>query len=139
MNTDPREFDLQERALRDDPAWRDVAQALRVSPGEPPADFAASVAAFAEAAPARAAAAGGGEGDIERWLLRALSVVLAVIGAGVLAIDGGAWLGSVAEGFGAVAAGLGGSGALNWALAAGACMALSWAFARGAPSPPPLR
>ena len=142
MNTDPREFDLQERALREDPAWRDVAQALRVSPGEPPADFAASVAALAEAAPAQApgraaaamAAMRGGEGNVERWLLRALSVVLAAIGVGVLATYGGAWFDSVPEGFEAIASVLGGAGALNWALAAGACMALSWAFARRTPS-----
>ena len=136
MNTDPREFDLQERALREDPAWRDVARALRVSPGEPPADFAMSVAAIAEAASAHApaATARGGEGRIERWLLRTLSLVLAAIGIGVLATHGNDWFGSVPGGFEAIAAVLGGSTALNWVLAAGACMALTWMFARGAPS-----
>jgi hypothetical protein len=134
MNIDPREFDLQERALREDPAWHGVARALRASPGEPPAEFAASVAALAEAAPVPAAAAPGGEGRIERWLLRALSLVLAAIGIGVLATYGSEWFGSVPGGFEAIASVLGGSSALNWALAAGACMALSWLFARGAPS-----
>jgi hypothetical protein len=131
MNTDPREFDLQERALREDPAWRDIARALRVSPGEPPADFAVSVAALAETAPA---AARGGEGRIERWLLRALSLVLAAIGIGVFATYGHDWFGGLIEGFDAIGPALGGSSALNWAFAAGACIALSWAFARGTPA-----
>jgi hypothetical protein len=130
MNTDPREFDLQERALREDPAWRDIARALRVSPGEPPADFAVSVAALAETA----AAARGGEGRIERWLLRALSLVLAAIGIGVFATYGHDWFGGLIEGFDAIGPALGGSSALNWAFAAGACIALSWAFARGTPA-----
>lgn len=132
MNIDPREFDLQERALHEDPAWRDVTHALRRSPGEPPADFAASVAALAEAARAPAAARGR-EGRIERWLLRALAVVLGVATIAALAVYGRAWLGSVAEGFDAIAPALGGASALNWALAAGACMALSWVFTQGAP------
>lgn len=136
MNTDPREFDLQERALREDPAWRDIARALRASPGEPPADFAVSVAAMAAAtrAPALASAVRGGEGRIERWLLRALSLVLAAIGIGVFATYGHDWFGGVIEGFDAVGPALGGSSALNWAFAAGACIALSWAFARGTPA-----
>ncbi|MGN6112976.1 MAG: hypothetical protein ACTHOC_08215 [Luteimonas sp.] len=140
MNTDPREFELQERALREDAAWRDVARALRRSPGEPPADFAASIAALAaaEAAPARTAATP--EGRIERWLLRALAVVLGVSCVVALAIYGGEWLGGITEGFDAIAPAIGGASALNWALAAGACMALSWAFARSAPRlMPPMR
>lgn len=136
MNTDPREFDLQERALREDPAWRDIARALHASPGEPPADFAVSVAAMAAAtrAPAPAAVVRGREGRIERWLLRALSLVLGAIGIGVVATYGNDWFGGVIDGFDAIGPALGGSSALNWALAAGACIALSWAFARGKPA-----
>lgn len=143
MNIDPREFEPQERALQapalqEDAGWREVARALRHSPGEPPADFAASMAALVEgAAPARpagaAAGAREGEGRIERWLLRALAVVLGAAGIGALAVYGQAWIGSFVDGFDAVAPALGGTTALNWVLAAGACMALSWAFTQGAP------
>lgn len=129
MNIDPREWDLQERALREEPAYREVAAALRRSPGEPPADFAASVAALA-AGPARAAT---GEGRVERWLLRALAVVLALSCIAAVARYGGEWARGFVEGFDAIAPALGGASALNWALAAAACMALSWAFAQGAP------
>jgi hypothetical protein len=139
MNIDPREFERQERALCEDADWRAVAQALRRSPGEPPTDFAASMAAMVQGAaeaPATAtlgaAAAGGSEGRVERWLLRALVVVLGATGLGVLAVYGRAWLGSMATGFDAIAPALGGATAFNWMLAAAACVALSWAFARGA-------
>lgn len=130
MNIDPREFELQERALREDAAYREVAQALRRSPGEPPADFAASVAALASAEAAGAAAS---ESRIERWLLRALAMVLGLSSIGALAIYGGEWLRGVRDGFDAIVPALGGSTAVNWVLAAGACMALSWAFTQGAP------
>jgi hypothetical protein len=139
MNIDPREFELQERALREDAAWRDVARALRRSPGEPPADFAASVAALAGAGVAPAPAAATPEGRIERWLLRALTVVLGLSCIGALALYGGQWLGGVAEGFDAVARDIGGPTALNWALAAAACMGMSWGFSRGAPRLLPRR
>ena len=122
MNIDPREWDLQERALREDAAYRQVARALRRSPGEPPADFAASVAALVPAAPAQAR-----EDLLEHWLLRAFALVLGIAFVGAIAHYGALWL----EGFEALAPLLGGSTALNWAATAGACMALSWAFAQG--------
>ena len=128
MNIDPREFDLQERALREDAAYRAVARALRRSPGEPPADFAASVAALAGARPVRAA-----DGLVERWMLRVLAAVLGVSSVGALWFYGGDWLGAVRVGFDALVPLLGGPTALNWVVAAGACMALSWLLARGAP------
>jgi hypothetical protein len=140
MNTDPREFERQERALREDAAWGDVARALRRSPGEPPAGFAASIVALAaaEAVPARTAPTP--EARIERWLLRALAVVLGVSCVAALAIYGGAWLGGIGDGFDAIVPAVGGAAALNWMLAAGACVGLSWAFARSAPRlMPPLR
>ena len=125
MNIDPREWELQERALHEDAAYREVARALRRSPGEPPADFAAAMAAMVdggpEAAPTR-------EGEIERWMLRLLCGVLGLAGIGFLARSAGEWLG----GFDAIAAMLGGASALNWALAAGACVALSWALTQRA-------
>jgi len=127
MNIDPREWELQERAMREDTAYREVARALRRSPGEPPADFAAATAALVEHgdstmhAPTR-------EGELERWLVRVLSAVLGVAGIGVLARSAREWIG----GFDAIAAMLGGPGAINWAMAAGACVLLSWAFAQGA-------
>lgn len=144
MNIDPREWDLQERALREDAAYREIAQALRRSPGEPPAGFAASVAAAvaAQAAVAHASAthadsmpaasgsaAAAAEGVFERWVLRAGAAVLglALVYAIVRFGDAGR------EGFGAIVAMLGGSTALNWVVAAGACMALSWAFTQGEP------
>lgn len=136
MNIEPREWDLQERALREDAAWREVAQALRRSPGEPPAEFAASVAATAgggrAGAPVRPAE---GEAGIERWILRALAAVLVLASIGALARYGGDWLGSVAVAFEALVPAMGGPTAANWAIAAGACMALSWAIARGARLP----
>ena len=122
MNIDPREWDLQERALREDAAYREVARALRRSPGEPPADFAASVAALVAPAPAPAR-----EDLLEHWLLRAFAMVLAIAFISAIAHYGSLWL----EGFEAIAPLLGGSTALNWAVAAGACVALSWGFAPG--------
>jgi hypothetical protein len=122
MNIDPREWDLQERALREDAAYREVARALRRSPGEPPADFAASVAALVAPAPAPAR-----EDLLEHWLLRAFAMVLAIAFISAIAHYGSLWL----EGFEAIAPLLGGSTALNWAVAAGACVVLSWAFAQG--------
>jgi len=134
MNIDPREFELQERALREDAAYREVAKALRRSPGEPPADFAASMAALAVADGAGVGAgAPAPEGRVEHWLLRALTVVLGLSCIGALALYGGEWLGGVLDGFDAIIPAVGGPTALNWALAAGACMALSWAFTRGMP------
>lgn len=127
MNIDPSEWERQERALREDPAYREVAGALRRSPGEPPADFAAAMAALVGhgASPVRAPTR---EGELERWLLRVLSGVLALAGVGVLGRTASDWLG----GFDAIAAMLGGPTAWNWALAAAACVALSWAFTQGA-------
>jgi hypothetical protein len=122
MKIDPREWDLQERALREDAAYREVARALRRSPGEPPEDFAASVAALVAPAPAPAR-----EDLLEHWLLRAFAMVLAIAFISAIAHYGSLWL----EGFEAIAPLLGGSTALNWAAAAGACVALSWAFAQG--------
>jgi hypothetical protein len=132
MNIDPREFELQERALREDAGYREVARALRRSPGEPPADFAASVAALAAGA-ALAPAAATPEGRLERWLLRALTAVLGLSCIGALVLYGGEWLAGVRDGFDALVPALGGGTALNWVASAGACMALSWAFAQGAP------
>lgn len=141
MNIDPREWDLQERALREDAAYREIAHALRRSPGEPPADFAASVAALAAApgasTPAAASAAAARdasaspaiEGVLERWVLRGGALVLGLAFVYAIARYDDAWR----EGFGAMVALLGGSTALNWIVAAGACMALSWAFTQGEP------
>lgn len=139
MNIDPREWDLQERALREDAAYREVARALRRSPGEPPADFAASVAAsvaaLAKPAPASAVSAAdpspstAAEGLFERAVLRAGAAVLGLALVYAIARYGDAWR----DGFGALVALLGGSTALNWVMAAGACMALSWAFTQGEP------
>ena len=150
MNIDPREWDLQEQALREDAAYREVARALRRSPGEPPADFAASVAgsvaaiapgAHTPAAQAHAAqtitrssaargpASAATDGRFERWVLRAGAAVLGVAFVYAIARYGDA----AREGFGAIEALLGGSTALNWVAAAGACMALSWAFTQGEP------
>jgi hypothetical protein len=108
--------------LREDAAYREVARALRRSPGEPPEDFAASVAALVAPAPAPAR-----EDLLEHWLLRAFAMVLAIAFISAIAHYGSLWL----EGFEAIAPLLGGSTALNWAVAAGACVALSWAFAQG--------
>lgn len=140
MNIDPREWDLQERALREDAAYREVARALRHSPGEPPADFAASVAALAAAAPVPStdassvaalgrASSAGREDLLEHWLLRAFAMVLGGAFVYALARYGALWR----EGFEAIAPVLGGSTALNWLVAAGACVALSWAFAQRGP------
>lgn len=130
MNIDPREWDLQEQALREDAAYREVARALRRSPGEPPADFAATVvASVAALAPAPGPASAAADGLFERWVLHAGAAVLG--GAFVYAI---ARYGDAARaGFGTIEAMLGGSTALNWVVAAGACMALSWAFTQGEP------
>jgi len=134
---DPREWERQERAMGEEPGYRRVAQALRRSPGEPPADFAASVAALAAADAAAHAHASSvpatPEGRVERWLLRALGVVLVVASVAALARYGGDWLVVARAGFDALVPLLGGASALNWALAAGACMGLSWAFTQGAP------
>lgn len=138
---DPHEWDLQERARAGagggsggggahDPAlaaYREVARALRGSPGEPPADFAASVAA---ALPPHAGATV--EGRLERWLLRALAAVLGLACAGAIARYGDEWFGGLVAGFQAIVPALGGPGAFHWALLAGACMALSWMLSRGA-------
>lgn len=138
MNIDPRDWELQERALREDAAYRQVAQALRRSPGEPPADFAASVAAsvagLAPAASAHAVTARGpvsaaADGLFERWVLRAGAAVLGVGLVYAIARFGDA----ARDGFAAIVALLGGSTALNWLAAAGACVALSWVFTQGAP------
>ena len=129
---DPREWERQERAMGEEPGYRRVAQALRRSPGEPPADFAASVAALA-GAEASAHAHATPEGRVERWLLRALAIVLVVASVAALARFGGDWLVVVQAGFDALVPLLGGATALNWALAAGACVGLSWAFTQGAP------
>ena len=127
MNIDPREWELQERALREDAAYREVARALRRSPGDPPADFAASVAALAEAAPADAR-----DGMLERWMLRVLAAVLGVSSIGALWLYGSDWVAEMLGGFGALLPLIGGPTALNWIVAAGACMGLSWLVARGA-------
>ena len=138
MNIDPREWDLQEQALREDAAYREVARALRRSPGEPPADFAASVVASvaglapagsANAVPARGPVSAAGDGLFERWVLRAGAAVLGIALVYAIARFGDA----ARDGFAAIVAMLGGSTALNWLAAAGACMALSWVFAQGEP------
>lgn len=125
MNIDPREWELQERALREDAAYREVARALRRSPGDPPADFAASVAALAEAAPAPWR-----DGMLERWMLRVLAAVLGVSSVVALWFYGGDWVDGVAGAFDALVPVMGGPAAVNWVVAAGACMALSWVVAR---------
>jgi len=127
MNIDPHEWERQERALREDPAWREVARALRRSPGEPPAGFAAAVAARATTARAW---------RLERVFVHVSSAALAFSGVYVLWRLRGDWLPGLRESFGAATAMLGGPGALDWALAAGACLALSWGVARAMPRLP---
>jgi hypothetical protein len=72
------------------------------------------------------------DGVIERWMLRALAAVLGVSSVGALWLYGGDWLGDIGGGFDALVPLIGGPTALNWVVAAGACMGLSWLVARGA-------
>ncbi|HVI24668.1 MAG TPA: hypothetical protein VM576_00525 [Xanthomonadaceae bacterium] len=128
---DEHEWQLQERALREEhagapaadergvAAYRQVARALRqpLQAEGLPADFAARVAALAQAR------AGLPESRLEQWLLHALLALLAVAGAGAFVLYGGAeWL-LAARGL--LPSALRGAG-LPWLLTLAACLALSW-------------
>ncbi|HET6435477.1 MAG TPA: hypothetical protein VFG18_07190 [Xanthomonadaceae bacterium] len=128
---DEHEWQLQERALREEDAgapaaderglaaYREIARALRQPPQAEglPADFAARVAALAQA---RAAMP---ESRLEQWLLHALLALLAVAGAGACVLYGGAqWL---TDAQALLPSALRGAG-LPWLLTLGACLALSW-------------
>ena len=103
---DPHDIDVHiDRALR------------READAGPPADFARSVAALARDRTA--------EPEVERWLLRALVMVLAIAGIAVAVMQGRQWL----PAFESLPM-LGGATATNWAIAMLACVALSWTLDR---------
>ena len=130
---DEREWRLQERALRDermhaddatDPeiaAYRRIVRALREAPEDAlPQDFAVQVAVRAAKLPAR------GEGTLERWLVRFLSVAFVVSALYFVANDGGQWLRASLSLLPAADA----TALRSWGLALGACIAMTWAFGR---------
>ena len=122
---DEREWQLQERALDEVRrgvtggdellvGHRQVAQALRRAPApDLPADFAASLAARVVIAPAL-------DTRVERHLLRALVVVLALSAAVAVAVYGGQWLHATLA--------LLPAATTNWGLALGACIGLTGAL-----------
>jgi hypothetical protein len=127
---DEREWQLQERALReeregsvagDDPAvadYRKVARALRTPLDvELPADFAARVAA-------RVAARHGAESRLEQVLTHALLGALALAAVVVSMQYGGNWL---RDSLALLPAGHWELG-LQWGLAVVACLGLSWSM-----------
>jgi hypothetical protein len=130
---DEREWNLQERALREerlhaaaagDPdvaAYRRIVRTLREPlPDALPTNFAASVAAQAARPSAR------GEGQVERWLVRMLSVAFVVSALYFIANDGGEWLHASLSLLPAADA----TALRSWGLALGACIAMTWAFGR---------
>lgn len=127
---DEREWQLQERALReeregsatgDDPAvadYRKVVHALRTPPSvDLPADFAAQVAA-------RAAARHAAAGRLEQVLTHALLAALALAAVVVSLQYGGDWL---RDGIALLPA-RGRDLGLQWGLAVAACLGLSWSM-----------
>lgn len=127
---DEREWQLQERALReerdgsvagDDPAvadYRKVAHALRTPPPVAlPADFAVQVAA-------RVAARHAVEGRLEQILTHALLGALALAAVVVSMQYGGHWL---RDGLALLPA-RGWDLGLQWGLAVVACLGLSWSM-----------
>ena len=137
MNTpavDPREWELQERALREerdalgnaasDPdvaQYRVVARALRQPPDAgPPADFARSVAMRAVQAAVPA------EPWLEVWLLRGLGLALGGAALFVSVKFGQSWFDSVAPLLDTTRH----ATTLNWMLALLACVGVSWSLDR---------
>ncbi|HRP73444.1 MAG TPA: hypothetical protein PK743_12515 [Luteimonas sp.] len=116
---DERDWLAQERALTDPSGDRRdavLARALRTMPvSRPPADFAAEVARLA-AAGVRTPATD--DARLERGLLRALLVLLALAGLGAAAYYGSGWWALAQEALG--------GGAARWALVGAACLLLSW-------------
>ena len=103
---DPHDIDVHiDRALR------------READAGPPADFARSVAALARDRTA--------EPEVERWLLRALVMVLAIAGIAVAVIHGRQWL----PAFESLPM-LGGATQASIAIAQFAAVALSWTLDR---------
>ena len=138
---DEREWRLQERALRDermhaeaatDPeiaAYRRIARALRETPEDAlPPDFATDVARSAAVQVAARAARlpARGEGALERWLVRLLSVAFVVSALYFVANDGGEWLRASRSLLPAADA----TALRSWGLALGACVAMTWPFGR---------
>lgn len=119
-SVEERDWLAQERALAH-PAGdrRDalLARALRTMPvSQPPADFAAAVAALA--ASGATVASREPDAKLERMLFNGLLAVFALAVVVVAAMYGGQWWAMASEGLG--------RGAAQWALAAGACLLLSW-------------
>jgi len=127
---DEREWQLQERALREDRAgsasgddpvvagYRQVAHALRTPPAvDLPADFAEQVAA-------RAAARHATESRLEQILTHALLGALALAAVVVSMQYGGNWL---RDGLALLPA-RGRDLGLQWGLAVVACLGLSWSM-----------
>lgn len=125
---DEREWQLQERALReerdgapggDDPVlaqYRQVARALRAPLADAlPADFAAQVAA-------RASARARTDGRLEQVATQLLLATLAFAGVVTAALYGGAWWRASIALLPASHADV----ALQWALAIVGCLGLSW-------------
>lgn len=125
---DEREWEAQERALRDaragvpsqDPQsarYRAVVDALRQPvPEMLPADFAARVAARAgRMAPAPA------DAGVEGALVRGLAALLGLSGAVTAALYGQQWLPAILAPLR-----LDSASALNWALALAACVGMNW-------------
>lgn len=127
---DAREWEAQERALRDaragiatqDPQaarYRAVVDALRQPlPELLPPDFAARVAARAIAAAPRQAAS---DARLEGLLVRGLAALLGLSGAVTAALYGQQWLPAILAPLR-----LDSASALNWALALAACVGMNW-------------
>ncbi|MEO5565446.1 MAG: hypothetical protein ABIR05_02120 [Luteimonas sp.] len=138
---DQHEWDLQERALREErdhvPAptadlvldqHRAVARALRQAPESgPPADFARSVALCVEQASApgsQRVEARLPDPRVELWLLRGLALVFAGATLGAVARYGREWFEGVAPLLVVANAGT----TANWLLALLACVGVSWSL-----------
>ena len=112
-----RDWLAQERALADAGDRRDalLARALRSPPPSgPPPGFAAAVVRAAAMPVERRAP----DARLERRLLQGLLVLMALVGAGALALYGPQWWG--------LARGAIGADGAQWGLVAGACLLLSW-------------
>lgn len=135
-NEAQREWDVQERALRDERGglavtsddaaladYRRIARALRTPLPPVPADFAADVARAAPATPAA-------DGErLERGLLRGLFMLLALSMLAVGGYFGGEWLRALSQLVARTPVNAG-----HWLLALLACVALSWMLQHLRPS-----
>ena len=132
--SEEREWQAQERALRNEKLgsdaaqddalvarYRTIARALRQPPaGALPSNFAYEVARLAalQARPAEV------DARLEQWLVRLLVGVMALAGAVVAALYGGQWL----QATDALFVETGGVGVGGWIMALAACFAITFGF-----------